>query len=86
MEVTFKPNAISVKVDGASLLGGKLFGQVDTDDCVWCLVNGGTKLQMMLTKSNCSRWPGLLKDAEKGKVDETVSGIRAGQAHPCAQT
>lgn len=30
--------------------------QVETEDCTWCLVNGGMELNVMLTKQNAP-WP-----------------------------
>lgn len=63
VKVAFKPSAMTVTVHGSSLMDGKLGGQVDTDDCTWCLANGGSELQVMLTKNNggTANWPGLLK-------------------------
>ena len=37
---------------GQTLLDGALNGKVETEDCTWCLVNGGTELNVMLTKQN----------------------------------
>ena len=31
--------------------------EVETDDCTWCLVNGGTELNVMLTKRDDAWWP-----------------------------
>lgn len=62
IKVTFKMASLSVVVHGTSLLDGSLGGPVDTDDCTWCLANGGAELQVMLTKkSSKDNWTGLLK-------------------------
>lgn len=39
---------------GQTLLDGALNGKVETEDCTWCLVNGGTELNVMLTKQNAA--------------------------------
>jgi len=62
VKVGFKAKTLSVNVHGESLLDGALMGQVDTDDCTWCLSGGGTELQVMLTKNNeKDNWKSLLK-------------------------
>jgi len=62
VKVVFKPASLSVTVHGTSLLDGSLGGQVDTDDCTWCIGGGGSELQVMLTKKNDKdTWKGLLK-------------------------
>lgn len=62
VKVGFKTASLSVGVHGEVLLDGGIAGKVDTDDCTWCLANGGTELQVMLTKQSAKdNWAGLLK-------------------------
>jgi len=62
VKVVFKQTSIVVQANGQTLLDGLLNGKVETEDCTWCLVNGGTELNVMLTKQNESdKWTGLLK-------------------------
>jgi len=62
VKVGFKMASLSVGVHGETLLDGGIAGKVDTDDCTWCLANGGSELQVMLTKQNAKdNWAGLLK-------------------------
>ncbi|CAE7483588.1 unnamed protein product [Symbiodinium natans] len=62
VKVAFKQTTISVLAGGKTLLDGTLGGKVETDECTWCLVNGGTELNVMLTKQNeKDNWKGLLK-------------------------
>mmetsp|Transcript_44929 Transcript_44929/g.103855 ORF Transcript_44929/g.103855 Transcript_44929/m.103855 type:complete len:523 (-) Transcript_44929:217-1785(-) len=62
VKVVFKPSSLSVSAHGTSLLDGALGGQVDTDECTWCIAGGGTELQVMLTKKNGDEsWKALLR-------------------------
>ncbi|CAJ1347430.1 unnamed protein product [Effrenium voratum] len=62
VKIGFKQASISVLALGKNLLDGSLGGKVDTDCCTWYLVNGGTELNLTLTKQNEKEtWPGLLK-------------------------
>jgi len=62
VKVVFKQTSIVVQANGKTLLEGALNGKVETEDCTWCLVNGGTELNVMLTKQNENdKWTGLLK-------------------------
>lgn len=62
VKVVFKQTTIAVLASGKTLLDGTLGGKVETDECTWCLVNGGTELNVMLTKqSEKDNWKGLLK-------------------------
>lgn len=62
VKVVFKQTSITVQANGQTLLDGALNGKVETEDCTWCLVNGGTELNVMLTKQNESdKWTALLK-------------------------
>ena len=47
---------------GDVLLDGKLGGPVHGDECSWCLVEGGTELQLLLAATSLVKWPALLKD------------------------
>jgi hypothetical protein len=73
VEIMIKTKAISVTAHGVSLLERKLAGQVYVDDCVWCLANFGTEIQVTLTKCKPSPWPCVLEG------DACKAGIRAGQ-------
>ena len=73
VEIMIKTKAISVTAHGVSLLERKLAGQVYADDCVWCLANFGTEIQVTLTKCKPSPWPCVLEG------DASKAGIRAGQ-------
>lgn len=62
VKVAFKPKTVAVSVSGESLLEGSLMGQVDVEECTWCLASGGSELQVMLTKMNeKDNWKSLLK-------------------------
>lgn len=62
VKVKFAPGTLEVTVDGGKLLGGSLGGKVDTDECTWCIANGGNELQVMLTKRDAKdAWKALLK-------------------------
>lgn len=62
VKVKFSSAALTVDVHGSSLLDGSLGGKVDTDECTWCVANGGKELQVMLTKKNAKDvWSKLLK-------------------------
>lgn len=61
VKVAFKLKTISVAASGESLLDGALMGEVDVDDCNWCLASGGSELQVMLTKKKEASWKSLLK-------------------------
>lgn len=62
VKVAFKPKTLGVIVSGESLLNGPLGGEVDVEECTWCLAAGGTELQVMLTKNNSKdAWKSLVK-------------------------
>jgi len=62
VKVAFKPKTLAVTVSGESLLSGSLGGEVDAEECTWTLANGGSELQVMLTKKNeKDSWKGLIK-------------------------
>jgi len=61
VKIDFKVSALSVAVNGSSLLEGSLGGKVETEECTWCLASGGTELQVMLTKKDASQnWKALV--------------------------
>merc|ERR1719174_2209249 len=61
VKVAFKSKTLAVAVSGKSLLDGSLSGEVDVEECTWCLAGGGSELQVMLTKNNTNSWKSLLK-------------------------
>ena len=60
IKVTFKPSSITCVVKGETLLEGKLAGPVYVDDCTWCTAEKGMELQLMLAKTNDTKWSSLL--------------------------
>lgn len=61
VKVGFKTKTLDVAVSGESLLKGALAGEVDVEECTWCLVNGGSELQVMLTKMKAKdEWKALV--------------------------
>lgn len=62
VKVGFKTKTLDVTVHGDSILSGPLAGDVEVDECTWCLVGGGSELQVMLTKSNAKdKWKTIVK-------------------------
>jgi serine/threonine protein phosphatase PrpC len=62
VKVAFKPSSLQVHVHGEALFDGTLFGNVEIEDCTWCLANEGSELQVMLTKTDESQhWGDLMK-------------------------
>jgi len=61
VKVAFKSKTLAVAVSGKSLLDGSLSGEVDVEECTWCLAGSGSELQVMLTKNNTTGWKTLLK-------------------------
>ncbi|CAK0892370.1 unnamed protein product, partial [Prorocentrum cordatum] len=51
---------LSIAIKGETIIDGKLRGTVDVDDCTWCILNGGTDVEVMLTKQTEDRWRTLL--------------------------
>lgn len=62
VKIEFKTKTVGVTVSGKSLLSGSLGGEVDVEDCTWCLASGGSELQVMLSKKNDKdSWKTLIK-------------------------
>lgn len=61
IKVAFKASSIEVLAHGEKLLDGNLDGKVEVDECTWCLAQGGSELQVMLTKKDEAKWKTLLK-------------------------
>lgn len=62
VKVAFKSKTLAVTLAGESLLNGSLGGEVDVEECTWCLASGGSELQVMLTKMNAKEnWKSLIK-------------------------
>jgi len=62
VKVVFKNKTVDVALSGESLLKGSLTGEVEVEECTWCLAGGGSELQVMLTKMNeKDSWKSLLK-------------------------
>ncbi|CAK0892371.1 unnamed protein product, partial [Prorocentrum cordatum] len=60
VSVIFKRSSLSIAIKGETIIDGKLRGTVDVDDCTWCILNGGTDVEVMLTKQTEDRWRTLL--------------------------
>eukprot|EP00746_Dinoflagellata_sp_MGD_P014990 gnl/MRDRNA2_/MRDRNA2_133154_c0_seq1.p2 gnl/MRDRNA2_/MRDRNA2_133154_c0~~gnl/MRDRNA2_/MRDRNA2_133154_c0_seq1.p2 ORF type:complete len:220 (+),score=50.31 gnl/MRDRNA2_/MRDRNA2_133154_c0_seq1:65-724(+) len=60
VSVIFQTKHLVVKVHGETVIDGKLQGSVCTDECTWSLVEKGAELQVLLCKTNVTRWSSLL--------------------------
>ncbi len=60
VHVIFKSNQLVVKVHGETIIEGKLQGSVHPEECTWSIVEKGSELQLLLCKTDTTRWSGLL--------------------------
>lgn len=60
VSVTFKRSSLNIVIKGETIIDGKLNGMIDVDECTWCILSGGTEVEVMLTKEKVERWRTLL--------------------------
>ena len=60
LRVKFEASGLKVELRGEAILDGKTFGKLEVEDCTWVLADGGTELQVMLTKKVEEPWGVLL--------------------------
>ena len=65
--VDFKPNSVSLLVDGNSVVFNNLFEEIDTSQSSHKVF--GTKIEIKLLKANATRW----EDLERKQIKQTLA-------------